>query len=51
MCGGNVQEARGGAGMASSQSDAHSLKEVKLTINLTTPIWILTSPGLNSIWN
>lgn len=37
--------------MASSQSDAHSLKEVKLTINLTTLIWILTSPGLNSIWD
>lgn len=45
-----MKEARGGAGMASSQSEAHSLNEVKLTINLIAVIWFLTSPSFNSVW-
>lgn len=46
MRGGGVREARGGAGMASSQSEAYSLEEVKLTTNLTALLCFLTSPTL-----
>ena len=48
-CGRSRGEARGGAGRPTSQSEAHSLNEVKLALNLITLIWFLTSPGLTSI--